>query len=463
MSFFKKLFGSTDNKSDNKEINTDKQVRKLLEKADSKRINDDYDEISAIYKEAHKLQPDNAEVLTAWAEYAMNKAIEEENKEWLDQSIQLFEKAYALDSEDADLLDSWAYALYIKGTEANDYALLEKEVLPKYEKASELDPENTKITYEWADVLHKISQATKDPERLKQTIEKSREIADLPYQDDMEKMDRVETYFWITDSIGTLAVVENNKERLNELNEAYEESMKLYKDHHRENYYAKWISDLSSVIFQMKSADSFQICYDLCRKALAEFPNSPSLLFVWAQAKLNEARLLEDEALHREALDLYQQADKASPNNKQLLFNWAVATMQLARKTKEEQLYKDTFAKLELLIQTDAGKDTVLYQQYAGSMLLYSLDMGKIEECKERIEAMIQKSESITENSGAYYQAQLQALLGNSDKAFEYLDKAIQFDSETIKAVENNPILESIRTSERFAEIIEKHQNRVTE
>lgn len=454
MSFFKKLFGSSDNSTDNKEVNTDKQVRKLLDKADSKRINDDYDEISAIYKEAHNLQPDNEEVLIAWAEYAMNKAIEEENKEWLDQSIQLFEKAYALDSEDAELLDNWAYALYIKGNESDDYELLEKEVLPKYEKASALDPENTKITYEWADVLHKISQATKDPERLKQTIEKCREIADLPYQDDMEKMDRIETYFWMTDSIGTLAIVEKNKERLNELNEAYEESMKLYKDHHRENYFTRWISDLSSVIFGMKAVEEFSMCYDLCKKAINEFPKSASIHYVWAQAKLYEARLTENNALFQEVFELYQQADKISPNNKQVLFSWAVAIMQLARKTKEDQQYKEAFAKFDKLIETDSGKDPILYQQYAASMLLYASDMDKVEECKDRIEELIKKVESITENAGAYYQAQLQALLGDSDKAFEWLKKAIQFDSETINQLESNPTLEKIRDDERFKELI---------
>lgn len=458
MSFFKKLFGSSDSKTENKEVNTDKLVRKLLDKADSERINDDYEEVSAIYKEAHSLQPDNAEVLIAWAEYAKDKAIEEQNSEWLNQSIELFEKAYALDSENAELLNNWAYALYVKANDTNNHLIIENEVLPKYEKAAEIDPDNTEIIYEWADALHKISQATKDPARLRQTIEKCREIANLPYKDDLEKMDRIETFFWMTDAIGNLAIIENSNDLLNKLNDTYAEALSLYKDHHQESFYTKWISDLSSVIYQMKSVDSFDMCYDLCKKALKEFPNSPSLYYVWAQTKSYEAKLSDDDTLYQDVFGLYRQTEKMAPNNKQVLYSWAMAILQLARETKDEDLYKECFDKFEQMTQGDNGKDPQLYQQWAATLLLYANDMDKLEESKERIEELAMKAESITEGSGAYFLLQLQVLLDDTEQALEWMEKALKYDYEYyIKEIENNPLLEGLRNHSRYEGVREKY------
>jgi tetratricopeptide (TPR) repeat protein len=154
-----------------------------------------------------------------------------------------------------------------------------------------------------------------------------------------------------------------------------------------------------------------------------------------ASTKLSFADAYYHVGRKEEALQLFEERARQRPFGSRTFSDWARILLQ-------EGGYDGALALLE--------KENTDGHQVTGRVLVYQA-MGDTERAREQLEILIALGERWT-----FELAEAHAWLGDADKAFEWLHRAIDRSDQSLQAILTTPFLESVRDDPRFDEVLER-------
>jgi len=212
----------------------------------------------------------------------------------------------------ANLYNNWGNAIADLAELKNDEDLY-RESFKKYERATELNPENESAFYNWGITISDLAKLKNDEDLYRESFKKYEKATTINPND-------ADTFNNWGLAISDLAKLKNDEDLYRESFEKYEKATTL-----NPSYYA---------------------------------------FYNWGIAIYKLAKLKEDEALYRESFKKYEKATTINPNKADAFYNWGTAISELAMLNDDKELYRESFEKYEKAFEL-GGKSYNLACGYA--------------------------------------------------------------------------------------------------
>lgn len=275
--------------------------------------------------------------------------------------------------------------------------------------------------------------------------------------------------------------------------------------------YEYWADALMRLFYNNDSNDSGLIHTAIEKYELSEKSNTQntSLYQGWANAILNLYLIDKDESLIDKFIDKYEAAINLNDRDSELHFTYAKEVGHAAdyciNNDKAEELYKlaikhydlayrldkdnfpvflywgDTLAKYAELKQDpalfyEAAKkykiitqhDSIINNSYSTLFIMYAKNLfsaakldGSLKKKRKEIEAILLEHYDSLPGLAGLLLARLEALTGNEEEAYTWLDKSLAVDSywSDPSDLEDIDEFHSLRQTYRFKELVKKHFN----
>jgi TolB-like protein/DNA-binding winged helix-turn-helix (wHTH) protein/Flp pilus assembly protein TadD len=220
---------------------------------------------------------------------------------------------------------------------------------------------------------------------------------------------------------------------------------------------------LAMAMVQMNTGWDWEGAETSLKKAALLEPGSPTVLF-------NRAYLSRMLGRAEEAIELYRQAVALDPLRADFhlalgyelylvgRYEEAQAALQRAQDLNP-QLLSLHLARGQVLFSegrpqealAEMENETGEWEKLSGEALAYYA-LGHREESEGSLKKLI----ATYQNSCAYQIAEVYAYRGETDKAFEWLDRAYRQRDPGTPEMKNNPLMKSLRLDRRYAELLKK-------
>lgn len=127
------------------------------------------DEVSAIFSEAAKLAPGDADLYIAWGATLLSKGMRENDYTLFASGFEKFEQSIELDPDQPNLYCLWGLMLAQYAREKKDDDVYNK-AFEKFEKAANIKPDLADIYKHWGETLLFYAEKKKDAESCKKSI-----------------------------------------------------------------------------------------------------------------------------------------------------------------------------------------------------------------------------------------------------------------------------------------------------
>lgn len=159
------------------------------------------------------------------------------------------------------------------------------------------------------------------------------------------------------------------------------------------------------------------------------------------------------------AVKCFESAAKENPQSSDAYYLWGEALSQEAEQKKDLDLYKQSFTKFEHASQLKP-EDSNIYNDWGCAIMNMTKIKHDLHAYKDKIESLFKKTESMSNQSGAYNLACLYSLLERKKEALDALERALttKYDVKadfSRKQLAGDKDLDNIRKDPRFAKLVE--------
>lgn len=403
------------------------------------------DEASKCYEKSASIDPQNAATYNFWGSALAEQAEALSNRNMYTDSCEKFKKATELKPDYTNAYYNWANALLGLGKIMNNEELYD-ESCEKYKKVIELDANNGEAYLKWGNVLFEQGLLREDEYLIKDGCLKYETATQL-------QPDNAEIYKNWGSALAYLGEILEDAQLLADSCQKYEKASTLVADDAL--IYYNWGVALY-LLGKLTGNDRFSNCYNMYRIATTIDPSYAEAYNNWAQVLSEMAKQKNDRKLYEESCDKAKIAAEQDPKNPTYFNNWGIALFDLASIDNDEHLFEESCDKYK--------RATKLDPTYAEAFNNWGTTLFEVAKIKNSlatdstvIEDKFLRAEELNEGEAAYNLACLYALLGRSDEALQWLDKALATAYISKEHLESDSDIDSIRNEVAFIELMGKY------
>ncbi len=393
------------------------------------------------YGRALKIKPDLHVALNNWGAASYQLAEMKKGKEaekLLKQSFEKYGRALKIKPDYHEALNNWGLALceLAKTKKGKEAEKLFKQSFEKYGRALEIKPDDHAALNNWGLALYELAKMKKGKEAeklFKQSFEKYGRALEIK-PDDHAALNN-----W-GNALSDLAEMKKGKEAEKLFKQSFEKygrALEIKPDYHEAlNNWGLALYELAKMKKGKEAEKLFKQSFEKYGRALEIKPDDHAALNNWGLASYQLAEMKkgkEAEKLLKQSFEKYGRALKIKADDHEVLYNWGLALSDLAemKKGKEaEKLFKQSFEKYGRALEIKPDYHEALNNWGLALCELAKTKKGKEAEklFKQALEKLMQE-EKIKEGTAAYDIACVYSLMGETRRAFVWLEKGLKMKS----------------------------------
>jgi tetratricopeptide (TPR) repeat protein len=375
------------------------------------------------FTKAAALAPDNAVILTRWAEVLVTCGVEKEDYELLRQGQRHMEKALALQSDNSEILAMYGYSLTELGNYFSDASYHEKAI-ESFKAAASVEPDNFRFIYGLALALLAMGMTKMELVPFQQA-EQLLEQASL-----LNPLSRPE--FFVEWAVALMRISELSLEKapIEKAIAKFEEAIRLHAER------LEYPSTGPSRVTPPDWLYHYGCCYDLL------------------------GDLCDEPAYYEKAIETFNLALEIEPEFANLHYSLALALVHLGELVGEAELFYHAFERFRYLTERDPEEGSV-YEDWGDALIQLGLLVREpaAESISDSLsleaENLLLRAIALGQTTSFYTIACLYSLRGDYESSIKYIAKAAQAKAlPSLEELMHDEWLEGLRSRPAFRRML---------
>lgn len=371
------------------------------------------------YKTATEINPKNDPAFYNWGSALSHIAKEKGAPEVFEQAFEKYKTATEINPKDDSSFNNWGSSLADLAKIKNDPTIFE-QAFKKFKFATEINNRNDHAFYNWGNALSGLAKIKNDLAIFEQAIEKYKFATEINSKDDSSLNN------WGS-SLADLAKIKNDSSFLERAIEKFKAAIEINPEN--DSSFNNW----GSALFNLAKINNDPIYFErACEKykiATEINPKDDSFFNNWGIALVNWAEIKNDLSISEQACEKFKIATEINPQNVSAFDSWGSLLSKFARINKDANLFNMAFEKYNIVVTTDPNNSTAFYN-WAYALSHYSKLLNGKDRQDSIVSANTMAEKAFSLDGAAYNLSCSYALLGNKEKAIQYLKQS--FDNNEV-------------------------------